>query len=133
MVPLPSYTTIGGIPVTQFIEPERLDAIVKRTKGGGGEIVKLMGTSAWYAPGAAAAEMVEAIVKNSGRVLPCAVELNGEWGHKGIFMGAPVRLGRLGVEEIIEVNLTPDEKVLLDQSADHVRSSLDDLARIQAG
>jgi len=132
MVPLPSYTTIGGIPVTQFIGRERLDEIVQRTKMGGGEIVKLMGTSAWYAPGAGAAEMVEAIVKNSGRVLPCAVWLSGEYGLEGMFMGAPARLGRNGVEEIIEVELSGEERTLLDQSAAHVRSSLADLERIQA-
>lgn len=133
MVPLPSYTTIGGIPVTQFVERDRLNEIVQRTKMGGGEIVKLMGTSAWYAPGAGAAEMVEAIVKNSGRVLPCAVWLNGQYGLDGMFMGAPVRLGSNGVEEIIEVELTADERELLDQSAEHVRSSLADLERIQNG
>lgn len=131
MVPLPSYTTIGGIPVTQFIDRERLDAIVQRTKMGGGEIVKLMGTSAWYAPGAGAAQMVEAIVRDSGRVLPCAVWLNGQYGLDGMFMGAPARLGRNGVEEIIEVELTPGERTLLDNSAEHVRSSLADLERIQ--
>jgi len=133
MVPLPSYTTVGGIPVTQFIDSDKLDAIVQRTKMGGGEIVKLMGTSAWYAPGAGAAEMVEAIVKDSGRVLPCAVWLNGQYGLDGIFMGAPARLGRNGVEDIIEVSLTASERELLDQSAGHVRSSLADLERIQKG
>ena len=131
MVPLPNYTTIGGIPVTRFIDREKLDAIVQRTKMGGGEIVKLMGTSAWYAPGAGAAEMVEAIVKNSGRVLPCAVWLSGQYGLDGMFMGAPARLGRNGVEEIVEVDLTQDERALLDNSAQHVRSSLADLERIQ--
>jgi len=132
MVPLPSYTTIGGIPVTQFIGRERLDEIVQRTKMGGGEIVKLMGTSAWYAPGAGAAEMVEAIVKDSGRVLPCAVWLSGEYGLDGMFMGAPARLGRNGVEEVIEVELSDEERVQLDNSAAHVRSSLADLERLQA-
>jgi malate dehydrogenase len=133
MVPLPSYTTVGGIPVTQLLSKERIDAIVDRTKFGGGEIVKLMGTSAWYAPGAAAAQMVEAIVKDSGRVLPCAVWLTGEYGHKDLFMGAPVKLGRNGVEEIIEVELSDSEKELLAQSAEHVRSSVADLQRLQAG
>jgi malate dehydrogenase len=132
MVPLPSYTTVSGIPVTQLLSREKLDAIVDRTKYGGGEIVKLMGTSAWYAPGAAAAQMVEAIITNSGRVLPCAVWLTGQYGHEGIFMGAPVRLGRNGVEEIIEVTLTDGERALLDQSADHVRASVANLQRIQA-
>lgn len=133
MVPLPTYTTVGGIPVTQLIDRETLDAIVQRTKMGGGEIVKLMGTSAWYAPGAGAAEMVEAIVKDSGRVLPCAVWLNGEYGLDGMFMGAPARLGANGVEEIIEVELSADERKLLDASAEHVRTSLADLERIQNG
>ena len=133
MVPLPSYTTVAGVPVTQMIAKDKLAAIVERTKGGGGEIVKLMGTSAWYAPGAASAEMVEAIVKDSGRVLPCAVWLNGQWGHEGIFMGAPVRLGRKGVVEILEVSLDAEEKVLLDQSAGHVRQGIADLERIQKG
>ncbi|MFT5516486.1 MAG: malate dehydrogenase [Rhodothermales bacterium] len=132
MVPLPTYTTVGGIPLPQLLSKEKIDAIVDRTKYGGGEIVKLMGTSAWYAPGAAAAQMVEAIVRDSGRVLPCAVWLTGQYGHEGIFMGAPVRLGRNGVEEIIEVELTADEQALLDQSAAHVRSSVADLARLQA-
>jgi malate dehydrogenase len=131
MVPLPSYTTVGGIPVTQLIDRGKLDAIVERTKMGGGEIVKLMGTSAWYAPGAGATEMVEAIVKNSGRVLPCAVWLTGQYGLDGLFMGAPARLGRNGVEDIVEVSLTPGERELLDKSAGHVRSSLADLERIQ--
>jgi malate dehydrogenase len=133
MVPLPSYTTVGGIPVTQLIDGGKLDAIVERTKMGGGEIVKLMGTSAWYAPGAGAAEMVEAIVKNSGRVLPCAVWLTGQYGLDGLFMGAPARLGRNGVEDIVEVSLTPGERELLDKSAGHVRSSFADLERIQKG
>ena len=104
MVPLPRYTTIGGIPLTNLMDREQIDAIVERVKQGGGEIVKLMGTSAWYAPGAAAAEMVEAIVKNSGRVLPCAAWLNGQYGLENLFIGVPVRLGQRGIEEIIEVD-----------------------------
>ncbi|MBO6576378.1 MAG: malate dehydrogenase [Rhodothermales bacterium] len=132
MVPLPSYTTIGGIALTQLLSKEKIDAIVDRTKFGGGEIVKLMGTSAWYAPGAAAAQMVEAIIKDSGRVLPCAVWLTGQWGQDGLFMGAPARLGRNGVEEIIEVALTDDERALLDQSAQHVRDNVAKLESLQA-
>lgn len=132
MVPLPRYTTVGGIPLTELMDREQIDQIVERTKVGGGEIVKLMGTSAWYAPGAAAAEMVEAIVKDSGRVLPCAVWLDGQWGQKGLFIGAPARLGRNGVEEVVEVALDADEKALLQQSVEHVRGGIADLERIQA-
>ena len=132
MVPLPRYTTIGGIPLPSLLEDGRIDEIVERTKGGGGEIVKLMGTSAWYAPGAAAAEMVEAIVKDSGRVLPCAAWLSGEYGLNDLFIGVPVRLGRDGVEEIIEVDLDDDEKRLMDESAEHVRSNLEALERVKA-
>lgn len=132
MVPLPRYTTIGGIPLAQFMEPSKIDEIVERTKGGGGEIVKLMGTSAWYAPGAAAAEMVESIVKDAGRVLPCAARLEGEYGLDDLFIGVPVRLGRNGIEEIIEVELSDDERKLLDESAEHVRSNLEALERLQS-
>lgn len=131
MVPLPRYTTVGGIPLLELLETEKIDAIVNRTKTGGGEIVKLMGTSAWYAPGAAAAQMVEAIAKDSGRILPAAVWLTGQYGHEGIFIGAPVRLGRNGVEEIIEVDLNDDEQALMNTSADHVRANLAILERVQ--
>ena len=132
MVPLPRYTTVAGVPLEQYLEREKIDQIVERTKTGGGEIVQLMGTSAWYAPGAAAAEMVEAIVKDSGRVLPCAARLEGEYGLNDLFIGVPVRLGRRGVEEIIEVELSDDERRLLDTSAEHVRSNLEALQRLQS-
>ena len=132
MVPLPRFTTIGGMPLTDLMSEEKINAIVERTKFGGGEIVKLMGTSAWYAPGAAAAEMAEAIVKDSGRVLPCAVRLKGQYGQDGIFIGAPVRLGRNGVEEIIEVDLDDAEQALMEKSAQHVRDNIANLERIQA-
>lgn len=132
MVPLPRYTTVGGIPLSELMDSEQINQIVERTKVGGGEIVKLMGTSAWYAPGAAAAEMVEAIVKDSGRVLPCAVWLDGQWGLKDLFIGAPARLGRNGVEEVVEVSLNDEERALLEQSAAHVRNGIADLERIQA-
>ncbi len=131
MVPLPRYTTVGGIPITELISADRIDAIVERTKKGGGEIVQLMGTSAWYAPGAAAAAMAEAVVKDSGRVLPCAAWLTGQYGHKDLFIGVPVRLGRQGIEEIIEVELNADETALMHTSAAHVRSNLDALERLQ--
>src|ERR1700752_1879853 len=94
MVPLPRYTTVAGIPLTELLSKDKIDAIIERTKNGGGEIVNLLGTSAWYAPGAAAAQMVEAIVKNENRVFPVCSLLNGEYGHKGIYLGVPVKLGK---------------------------------------
>lgn len=132
MVPLPRYTTIGGIPLPQLMDADTIDAIVERTKGGGGEIVGLMGTSAWYAPGAAAAEMTEAIIKDSGRVLPCAAYVDGEYGLNDMFIGVPIRLGRNGVEEIIEVELNEEEQALMTTSAQHVRENLETLERIQS-
>jgi malate dehydrogenase len=132
MVPLPRYTTIGGTPITKYVDEARLNEIVERTKFGGGEIVKLMGTSAWYAPGAAATEMVEAIVKDSGRVLPCAAWLTGQFGLNELFIGVPVRLGRNGIEEMIEVDLDENEQSLLHSSADSVREMIEALERISA-
>ncbi len=122
MVPLPRYTTVGGIPVTELIEKDKLDAIIERTKFGGGEIVKLLGTSAWYAPGAAAAQMVEAIVRDQKRVLPVCAWLEGEYGLNDIYLGVPVILGKDGIEKIIEVELNSDEKALLNESAEAVRN-----------
>jgi malate dehydrogenase len=121
MVPLPRYTTVSGIPVTDMIGAAELEAIVNRTKKGGGELVNLMGTSAWYAPGAAAAQMVEAIVKDEKRIFPCCARLNGEYGMKDIFLGVPVKLGSQGIEEIIELKLNKAEMQLLNDSAGHVR------------
>lgn len=121
MVPLPRYTTVSGIPVTELIGDEELDAIVERTKKGGGELVKLMGTSAWYAPGAAAAQMVATIVRDEQRIFPCCVNLNGEYGIKDLFLGVPVKLGKNGIEEVIELKLNEEEMALLNTSADHVR------------
>ena len=125
MVPLPRYTTVAGIPVTEMIEEEDLNAIVERTKKGGGELVKLMGTSAWYAPGAAAAQMVEAIVKNENRIFPCCVKLNGEYGLKDVFLGVPVKLGENGIEAVLELKLDQDEMALLNTSAGHVKSVME--------
>lgn len=125
MVPLPRYTTVGGIPVTELISKEKLDSIVERTKFGGGEIVKLLGTSAWYAPGAAAAQMVEAIVKDQKRVFPVCSWLQGEYGMKDLYLGVPVVLGKNGIERIIELDLNDDEKALLDESAKSVKSVLE--------
>jgi len=130
MVPLPRFTTVSGIPVTQLIDEKKLDAIVERTKKGGGEIVGLMGTSAWYAPGAAAAQMVEAIMLDQNRIFPCAVQLNGEYGIEDLFLGVPVKLGHGGVKEIIEVDLEEKEQDLLNESADAVRSTLEDFKKL---
>lgn len=125
MVPLPRYTTVAGIPVTELIPEDKLNAIVDRTKKGGGELVNLMGTSAWYAPGAAAAQMVEAVIKDSKRIFPCCALLNGEYGLKDIYLGVPVKLGRNGIEEIIELKLNADEKALLHSSAKAVKEVMD--------
>ena len=121
MVPLPRYTTVAGIPITELIDRDKLKAIVERTKKGGGELVKLMGTSAWYAPGAAAAQMVEAIVKDENRIFPCCAWLNGQYGLKNIFLGVPVKLGKNGINELLELNLNKSEMKLLHKSADHVK------------
>ncbi len=121
MVPLPRYTTVGGIPVTELIDSDKLEAIVQRTKTGGGEIVKLLGTSAWYAPGAAAAQMAEAIVKDQKRVFPVCSWLQGEYDMKDIYLGVPVVLGKNGIEKIIELDLNNDEKALLSDSAKAVK------------
>jgi malate dehydrogenase len=130
MVPLPRYTTVAGIPVTQLISKEKLDAIVERTKMGGGELVGLMGTSAWYAPGAAAAQMVEAIALDQNRIFPCAAWLTGQYGLNDLYVGVPVKLGKGGIKEVIEIELDSDEKAMLEASAEHVRSSFVDLGRL---
>ncbi|MCC6461989.1 MAG: malate dehydrogenase [Saprospiraceae bacterium] len=120
MVPLPRYTTVSGIPVTELVKKERLDAIIERTKFGGGELVNLMGTSAWYAPGAAAAQMAVSILKNENRIYPCCVRMNGQYKLKDIFVGAPVKLGKKGIQEIIKLRLKKDELELLHKSAEAV-------------
>ena len=116
MVPLPRYTTVGGIPVTELIDAEKLEAIVQRTKVGGGELVKLMGTSAWYAPGAAAAQMVEAIVKDQRRIFPVCIKLEGEYGIENCYLGVPVVLGKNGIEQIVELQLNEAEMALMKSS-----------------
>lgn len=125
MVPLPRYTTVAGIPVTELIDAQKLEEIVQRTRVGGGELVQLMGTSAWYAPGAAAAQMVEAIVKDEKRIFPVCAKLDGQYGMHDIFLGVPVKLGKTGIEQIIEVKLTADEQQLLKDSATAVQSVID--------
>jgi malate dehydrogenase len=122
MVPLPRYTSVNGIPVTELLSEDVIDKIVDRTRKGGGELVNLMGTSAWYAPGAAAAQMVEAIVDDQKRIFPVCAYLNGEYGLKDIYLGVPVKLGKHGVEEIIEIKLNAAEKKLLAESAASVKS-----------
>jgi malate dehydrogenase len=121
MVPLPRYTTVSGIPVTELVDTATLDAIVDRTKKGGGELVQLMGTSAWYAPGAAAAQMVATILRDEKRILPCCIKLDGQYGLKDVYVGVPVKLGRNGIESIIELDLTKEELALLHESAGHVK------------
>lgn len=127
MVPLPRYTTVSGIPVTELIRKDKLDAIIERTKTGGGELVNLMGTSAWYAPGAAAAQMAISILKDEKRIYPCCVRLNGQYNLKDIFVGAPVKLGKKGIIEIVKLRLKKDEMEMLHQSAAAVKEVADAL------
>ena len=122
MVPLPRYTTVAGIPLTELLDEATINAMVERTKKGGGEIVNLLGTSGWYAPGAAAAQMVEAIVKDQKRIFPVCAMLDGEYGMKNIALGVPVKLGKNGIEEILELQLNNEEKALLQDSSEHVRA-----------
>ena len=134
MVPLTQYTTVGGVSISKLLDAEALDRIIKRTQGGGGEIVALLKTgSAFYAPSAASAEMVDAILLDQKRLLPCAALLEGEYGIDGIYMGVPVILGADGVERVVELDLTADEKALLDKSADAVRELVDVMANAPAG
>jgi malate dehydrogenase len=121
MVPVVSATTVGGVPLRKLVSEDAIEAMVERTAKGGGELVKLLGTSAWYAPGAAAAQMVDSIMLDEKRVLPCTAHLEGEYGIEGLYMGVPVKLGRGGVEEIIELELSEDEQTMLNESADAVR------------
>jgi len=122
MVPLPRYSTVAGIPITELLDADQVEAIVRRTAHGGAEIVKLLGTgSAYYAPGSAVVEMVEAVLKDKKKILPCSVFLQGEYGVHDLFVGVPCKLGGNGLEEIIEITLTPDEDVALKKSAEAVR------------
>ena len=128
MVPVISSTTVGGVPLRKLVSAERIQAMVERTAVGGGEIVKLLGTSAWYAPGAACAQMVDSILLDEKRVLPCTAYLEGEYGIDGLYMGVPVKLGRSGIEEIYEVDLDDEEQAALAKSADAVRDVVGVLA-----
>jgi malate dehydrogenase len=128
MVPLPRYSTVAGIPITDLLPRETIEALVTRTANGGAEIVNyLKAGSAYYAPGAATVEMVEAILKDKKKILPCAAYLNGQYGVRGLYVGVPVKLGRAGVEQIIEITLTPDEQAAFDKSAGAVRELVDKL------
>jgi malate dehydrogenase len=121
MVPVVSATTVGGVPLRKLVPEERIQAMVERTAKGGGELVNLLGTSAWYAPGAAAAQMVDAVVLDEKRVLPCTAYLEGEYGIDGLYMGVPVKLGAGGIEDVVELDLGDDEREALRASADAVR------------
>ncbi|MEX2478597.1 MAG: malate dehydrogenase [Gracilimonas sp.] len=130
MVPLSRFTTLAGMPITHFIKEERLDEIVDRAKKGGGEIVGLMGTSAWYAPGAAAAQMVEAILLDQNRIFPVCAHIDGEYGIDDLYIGVPVKLGKGGIKEVIEVELNEKEQQLLSESAEAVRGTLEDFKKL---
>jgi len=132
MVPLRRYTSVKGIPITELLSKEVIDKIVERTRKGGGELVNLMGTSAWYAPGAAAAQMVESIVDDQKRIYPVCAKLNGEYGINDLYIGVPVKLGKNGIEEIIELNLNEREYNLLHESARHVRELVHALDKMDA-
>jgi malate dehydrogenase len=124
MVPLPRYTSVSGVPLTELMNKDEIDKIVERTRQGGGELVNLMGTSAWYAPGAAAAQMVEAIVDDQKRLFPVSVYLQGEYGLKDVYVGVPVKLGANGIEQIFELKLSAEEKLMLEQSAASVKEQI---------
>ena len=125
MVPLPRYSTVAGIPITDLLSKEQIDAISTRTANGGAEITKLVGTSAWYAPGAATTQMVEAILRDKKKILPCSVFLQGEYGIRDLFVGVPVKLGARGMEDIIQITLTPEEDAALKKSAAAVKELVD--------
>jgi len=131
MVPLPEYTTVSGIPITKLLSKERVDAIVDRTRKGGAEIVALLKTgSAYYAPGASAARMVESIIRDEKQILPCAAYLDGLYGLKDVYAGVPCKLGKNGVEDIIELELTAEQKTALHKSSDEVRSGIEGLKQV---
>jgi len=129
MVPVVSATTVGGVPLTKLVSQERIDAMVERTRKGGGEVVELLGTSAWYAPAAAVAEMVEAVLLDQKRVLPCTAYLEGEFGVRELYMGVPVKLGSAGIEEIVELDLSEQEQAWFEESAAAVRDVVSVLGR----
>ena len=128
MVPLPRYSTVAGIPITELLPREKIDALVRRTAGGGAEIVNLLKSgSAYYAPGAATVEMVEAILKDKKKIVPCAAYLTGQYGVRGLYVGVPVKLGRAGVEQVVEITLTAEENAAFQRSAAAVRELVEKL------
>jgi malate dehydrogenase len=128
MVPLPRYSTVGGVPITELMTPEQIERIIERTRNGGAEIVSLLKTgSAYYAPAAAVWEMIDAIVNDRHKILPCAAMLRGEYGVDGLFVGVPVRLGRVGVDQIVEIDLLPDERAAFVRSTEAVRELVEAL------
>ena len=132
MVPLPRYSTVAGIPITELLSKERIDALVKRTANGGAEIVSLLKTgSAYYAPASAAVEMAESILKDKKKILPCAAYLEGEYGIQGLFIGVPVKLGRNGIEEVIQIRITEAEQAALNKSAAAVRELVEVLKKLK--
>lgn len=130
MVPLPRYSTVAGIPITHLLSRERIDAIVERTRDGGGEIVRLLGTSAYYAPAASVAEMVEAILLDENRILPCSAYLQGQYGIDGLYVGVPVKLGAGGIKQVIEIELTDEERAALHRSAGAVRELVEAMRQL---
>ncbi len=132
MVPLPRYSTVAGIPITELISAERIKAICERTANGGGELVQLLGTSAYYAPGASSAEMVDAIMLDKNRILPCSVHLSGQYGINDLYVGVPIRLGAGGNKGVIEITLTADEQAALQKSAGAVRELVEAMDRLSA-
>jgi len=133
MVPLPRYSTVGGVPITELMTPDRIEALVDRTRNGGAEVVSLLKTgSAYYAPASSTASMVDAIVNNRHMVLPCAAYLEGQYGYDGLYVGVPTRLGSSGVEGIVEIGLTPEEQAMFDHSASAVKGLVEKLVEMDA-
>jgi malate dehydrogenase len=133
MVPLPRYSTAGGVPITELMDKERIEALVDRTRNGGAEIVALLKTgSAYYAPAASVAQMVDSILNDRNEILPCAAYLDGQYGVDGLYVGVPVKLGRNGISEVVEIELTDDERSAFDKSAASVRELVDTMARLAA-
>lgn len=130
MVPLPRYSTVAGIPITRWLSAERIEEIVDRTRDGGGEIVRLLGTSAYYAPAASSVEMVEAVLLDQNRILPCSTYLTGEFGIENLYVGVPIKIGAGGVKEIIQIELTDEESAALGKSADAVRELVNAMANL---
>ena len=132
MVPLPRYSTVAGIPITELIPEDRIKAICERTANGGGELVQLLGTCAYYAPGASSADMVEAIMLDKNRILPCSVYLTGQYGINDLYVGVPIKLGASGMKEVIEITMTDDERAALHKSAGAVRELVEAMDRLSA-